>query len=58
MVQAKHMGRNTADYTVRPTALTMAITSKAVIDALYHQTFYFGFKKDFKQPFLNESESE
>ena len=41
MVRAKHLGHNTAEYTARPTALTMAVALKAVIDALYHQTFYF-----------------
>ena len=59
--KAKRMGRNTADYTVRPTALTMAVASKAVIDALYHRTFHFCIKKKeekIKQPFLNKSESE
>ena len=48
----------TAEYTARPTALTMAVASKAVIDALYHWTFHFCIKKKFKQPFLNKSESE
>ena len=61
MVRAKHLGHNTAEYTARPVALTMAVTSKAVIDALYHRTFHFCIKKKeekIKQPFLNKSESE
>ena len=33
----------TQQSTARPTALTMAVASKAVIDALYHQTFHFCF---------------
>ena len=51
-------GHNTAEYTARPTALTMAVASKAVIDALYHRTFHFCIEKKFRQPFLNKSESE
>ena len=35
----------TQQSTVRPTALTLAVASKAVIDALYHQTFHFCIKK-------------
>ena len=44
-VRAKHLGPNTAEYTARPTALTMAVASKVVIDALYHLTFHFCIKK-------------
>ena len=57
MVRAKHLGHNTAEYTARPTALTMTVTSKAVIDALYHWTltlFTFALKKKFKQPFFEQ----
>ena len=59
MVRAKHLGHNTAEYTTKPTALTMAVASKAVTDAHYRRTFHFCIKKKkIKQPFLNKSESE
>ena len=43
--------------TARPTALTMAITSKAMAEAHDHQLFTFAFKKDFKQHSVHKSES-
>ena len=54
-VWTKHMDRKTAAQpsvdTVRPTALRMTVTLKAIIDALYHQIFHFCIYKRFLKTF-------